>query len=1503
MNMKQIAGRLGTRGALKRGLIGAMLIVMMLSVLMAHYALSGDVEGSVYDKVNAGDYIDTGLDNTQGISMDLVEKGLTHKVLEFEITSEIATQDIHLLIAENNFDAKEGSLTKLNIVSREEPVYETLCNPYNLEDPVNHSVNTVQNCTAIQTGTKTVYENQWLPVELKASEKQGITSLSTFNILGKGKYRYSFNTPIVNTGSGWGNAGTVFLKVGSGLFADKQHSSWWHSSCFNRISTNINPQVTDSNMQIHINLSKEIDWKKAYVVLNTTNTSLAWLNDTQTWFWTNASVTANSAFGIDVYYNCNSDTPQYNYSNIMLLANEFETNADLQRIDPALLLLVLNTTIGQRGNSATENANAQNIKDGSWNIAQWHNTSFVVYYYTLKTSWSNAFVQFFTTTADYRFGIDTVGGSNYQVKIPAGEQNSGIAVEQSVWKKFRVHINTTANYYIDEQAVSIAQGIALPANMSGIGFYADTKAGDSWDTSFVYRDYGVYNPNYVVGAEEVFNTAPIVNINAISPATAYTNDDLNCSFIATDADNNPLSANITWYKNDVMQFSFNISIDAGNTTSNILKAENTTKGEIWNCSVIVYDGKLYSNASSTVRVISNSAPDVISYNSTSLNRTEVNYTNQSSVNFQENETVRFAVNASDADPSDTLFWYSWFVDDVIDPVAHSSWFDKAWNLFSSGLHLVRVDVNDSSNAITSMAWNVNIANVVNKFWIVDYVSPTPANGANLTSQSATITVAVTPSVITEATVKTLFHDTETDFDGTHNFTEFNTTSDAVQLSYPNIAGTYTSNVYNATEIVSWDNISWAEFLPTDGELQPQSNLVSLWHMNNNWLDSSGYNNNGTAYGAVFTTERELGSHAGSFDGSNDHVDCGNSALFDFNLASNFSISAWVKTTDTDGIIVSKMGAGPQYRGYSLMIYQGYLYMPLISDNGANNYLAVRETSTGTLTDNQWHHVAVSYDGSGQASGLKMYIDGNAIATTALSNSLTGSTLTTLPLWIGERSDGNYDFSGLIDEVAIWNRTLSAAEVEELIHQPIADLKIQVISCDDSACAGEAFTGPTGSSSYFSNPSFNDISFLNDSQWFQYKAFFETNDVDFTPSLYSVTVKAHTDAEVEDVSINNAWIDFDGSIYSMSGAGYSWSYVNSTLDVGDYAYTVYVNDTFGNINTTETRTFNVPSYEIVFNVTSGEDGSAKDNVQITCDYAGFNQNDTTNIYGPYNFPVGSWSCTFELGNYFTKTQTFVVNANKNESITLALAGKLTTEEHTMLDWLYTCWRYGDCQKLLSTINETTSKIWTEYIPTNISVVADEQFISKTLSLTSNITIDYTVNVPYKKGVDDKALLPIRIFYWFTDISGACYNQDKQSDSNTAETPFCIPLMAEYLGPNNGSVSFTVALHPSLADGTYEVVRQIDIDPPVNGAQTWINYGRENIGSIDIVNPVKEAASPVTETNQPAMTEATAPAITRLSEITGNIAKGVKSTGSLPVLIGLGMICLTLVGTACVWRKKS
>ena len=70
--------------------------------------------------------------------------------------------------------------------------------------------------------------------------------------------------------------------------------------------------------------------------------------------------------------------------------------------------------------------------------------------------------------------------------------------------------------------------------------------------------------------------------------------------------------------------------------------------------------------------------------------------------------------------------------------------------------------------------------------------------------------------------------------------------------------------------------------------------VLLMHMNDNWTDSSGNENNGTASGATFATGKL--NNAGNFDGQTDYVDAGNDASL--NLQNTITISAWINLDTT-----------------------------------------------------------------------------------------------------------------------------------------------------------------------------------------------------------------------------------------------------------------------------------------------------------------------------------------------------------------------------------------------------------------------------------------------------------------------------------------------------------------------------------------------------------------------------------------------------------------------------
>ena len=77
-----------------------------------------------------------------------------------------------------------------------------------------------------------------------------------------------------------------------------------------------------------------------------------------------------------------------------------------------------------------------------------------------------------------------------------------------------------------------------------------------------------------------------------------------------------------------------------------------------------------------------------------------------------------------------------------------------------------------------------------------------------------------------------------------------------------------------------------------------------------------------------------------------------------------------------------------------------------------------------------HQIAVEYDGSGKASGIKFFVSGKQVETEVLKDHLRGSFRTTALLQVGDKSLGTA-FEGAMDDLRIYNRTLSANEVEDL----------------------------------------------------------------------------------------------------------------------------------------------------------------------------------------------------------------------------------------------------------------------------------------------------------------------------------------------------------------------------------------------------------------------------------------------------------------------------------------
>ncbi len=138
----------------------------------------------------------------------------------------------------------------------------------------------------------------------------------------------------------------------------------------------------------------------------------------------------------------------------------------------------------------------------------------------------------------------------------------------------------------------------------------------------------------------------------------------------------------------------------------------------------------------------------------------------------------------------------------------------------------------------------------------------------------------------------------------------------------------------------------------------------------------------------------------------------------------FSCAAWMKgRPGQSGSVVSRMNGG--LRGFDLG-YGDSIQAHLISSWDGN---AIRVRTIEHFDSSAWHQIAMTYDGSSQARGLKVYIDG-ALATLEISHDrLSESIRCDFPFAIGSREHRDH-FQGSIDEVRAYDRVLSPEEIFE-----------------------------------------------------------------------------------------------------------------------------------------------------------------------------------------------------------------------------------------------------------------------------------------------------------------------------------------------------------------------------------------------------------------------------------------------------------------------------------------
>ncbi|MFZ5391911.1 MAG: LamG-like jellyroll fold domain-containing protein [Patescibacteria group bacterium] len=223
-----------------------------------------------------------------------------------------------------------------------------------------------------------------------------------------------------------------------------------------------------------------------------------------------------------------------------------------------------------------------------------------------------------------------------------------------------------------------------------------------------------------------------------------------------------------------------------------------------------------------------------------------------------------------------------------------------------------------------------------------------------------------------------------------------------------------------------------------------SGLVSYWPMDE-LTDSSVEDvkgtNNGTATGTKII-DGKFGK-ARSFNGTtSDYISIPHSADLDFERTSTFSISSWFKSNTTGyESIVSKTDSA--YKGWTLFKLANSdpnrpnsVCLILTNVNATSDMFAC--TPANSISAGNTYHIAMTYAGNSDASGVKIYFNGISQTVTSFRNNLTGSIQNSSPTLIGKHAyaGGNYYLNGWMDELRIYNIVLSSSQVTNQYNEGI-----------------------------------------------------------------------------------------------------------------------------------------------------------------------------------------------------------------------------------------------------------------------------------------------------------------------------------------------------------------------------------------------------------------------------------------------------------------------------------
>jgi hypothetical protein len=243
----------------------------------------------------------------------------------------------------------------------------------------------------------------------------------------------------------------------------------------------------------------------------------------------------------------------------------------------------------------------------------------------------------------------------------------------------------------------------------------------------------------------------------------------------------------------------------------------------------------------------------------------------------------------------------------------------------------------------------------------------------------------------------------------------------------------------ADEVVAPLQAEWEATLPPRVQPIAGEALVAHYELDGSFADVSGRYQHGRTMAGDPTFEPGQVGRAVTFDGDT-QVSFGN--VGDFDRDEPFTIAAWVRGFRNLPIAVLQKLDPERRRGYEWRLedltlsgiqrWSARLSVILAGDVRSS---AIHVRTRERLRMGEWHHVTMTYDGSGRAAGVALFRNGVRLATDVVRDTLAGSIRVGAPLSVGDKALGQ-PFRGQLDDLRLYTRVLTPDEIAQAaVHYP------------------------------------------------------------------------------------------------------------------------------------------------------------------------------------------------------------------------------------------------------------------------------------------------------------------------------------------------------------------------------------------------------------------------------------------------------------------------------------